>query len=115
MRDEMSSFLKDFDSYGYKKILCEERFADYAVNKDVTFIALRLADVIGPYDESHRFWKYVTWMKALYGLPTRLSAEQTAQVIENKIWYEPKDATKKLSFTFSIDVVKFILAYLEAP
>ena len=32
------------------------------------------------------------------------------------MWFEvPKDVERKLSFTFSVDVVKFILANLEAP
>ena len=30
MRDEIQTFLKDFDSYGYKKIICEEQFTEYA-------------------------------------------------------------------------------------
>ena len=61
--ESVQSFLKPLDSYGYKKILCEEMMAQYAENKDgIEFIALRLADVIGPFDDSHRLWKYTTWM-----------------------------------------------------
>ena len=73
----MEIFLKDFDSYGYKKILCEELFAKHAAvnSNSIQFVALRLADVIGPYDETHRLWKYLTWMKTLLGQPTRLSKE----------------------------------------
>ena len=116
MRDSMREFLRDFDSYGYKKILCEEYFAGYAAQHpgQISFIALRLADVIGPYDESWRFWKYCTWIKAHLGLPTRLDSELTACLKSTKIWYEvPKDTDRKLSITFSVDVVKFILASLE--
>ena len=77
MYSEMETFLKDFDSYGYKKILCEELFAKHAAQNNTTieFVALRLADVIGPYDETHRLWKYVTWIKTLLGQPTRLSKD----------------------------------------
>ena len=69
----MSSYLREFDSYGYKKILCEELLAQHAnsttsnADQSLEIIALRLADVIGPYDESFRFWKYTTWIKALLG------------------------------------------------
>mmetsp|Transcript_21102 Transcript_21102/g.25959 ORF Transcript_21102/g.25959 Transcript_21102/m.25959 type:complete len:138 (+) Transcript_21102:552-965(+) len=117
MRDEMRKFLKDFDGYGYNKISCEEHFTEYATRQSdsISFVALRLADVIGPYDESWRFWKYCTWIKAHLGLPTRVTRELEAGLRAKKLWYEvPKDVEKKLSFTFSVDVVKFILASLDS-
>ena len=72
--------------------------------------------MIGPYDDSWRFWKYITWIKAKLGLPTKLNDAQSTQAISKKMFYEvPKDNERKLSFTFSVDVVKFILSYLDAP
>ena len=74
---------------------------------------MRLADVIGPYDETYRLWKYVTWMKALLGQSTRLSEEQTVQMRGSKIKYEvPRDVEHKLSFTYSYDVANFITNYI---
>ena len=78
---------------------------------------MRLADVIGPYDESFRMWKYVTWIKTLLGQPTRLIDYQKVAIKEkgSKIRYEvPKDVERKLSLTFSVDVTKFILAYMQS-
>ena len=70
MLDQTGQFIKKFDSYGYKKIKCEELLKKYAMDNQNTIeiVALRLADVIGPYDESFRLWKYVTWIKVLLGL-----------------------------------------------
>ena len=114
------NFLKPLDSYGYKKIHCEEHFAEYARTNQVQFIAVRLADVIGPFDESFRMWKYFTWIKAHVSgddadlCKTRLTEEQRQKVRSRPIYYEtPKDDVRKLSFTFSLDVVKFILAFLS--
>ena len=113
MQESMFNFLKPLDSYGYKKILIEELLTQYAASAKVEIVAVRLADVIGPFDESFRMWKYVTWIKAhLFGTQantTRLSQEQVGKVRSKQIWYEvPKDSERKLSLTFSVDVVKFI-------
>lgn len=114
---QMSAFLKKFDSYGYKKIKCEELLETHAKANAGTMqvVALRLADVIGPYDESFRLWKYVTWIKTLLGLQTRLvDPDDKARVQARKIKYEQvKDTEKKLSITFSIDVVKTILRLID--
>lgn len=110
MLNTMQKFLKDFDSYGYKKILCEELLTREAPDHNLEVVALRLADVIGPYDDSYRFWKYVTWIKTLLGLPSRLSPE-VASTVKTKIRYEvPRDLSSKLSFTFSVDVVRMLMA-----
>ena len=60
-------------------------------------LSLRLADVIGPYDDSCRFWKYVIWasLSGIEGCQIQLD-------IEDHI-YQP------LSFTYSIDVARLII------
>ena len=64
----MKGFLENLDCLGYHKMLCEEFFAQHAQeHEELEFVALRLADVVGPYDDSFRLWKYVTWMKTLLG------------------------------------------------
>ena len=62
---------------------------------------LRLADVIGAYDESFRVWKYVTL----------LSDPGYSSV---KVSVEVKDTITKLSFTFSSDVVRVILGCIAS-
>ena len=60
---------------------------------------VRLADVIGPYDDSCRFWKYILW-------------NQVSHI--SKIQLNTKDHLKqKLTFTFSQDVVNIIIAQLS--
>ena len=115
----MGKFLKKFDSYGYKKINCEDYLNAIARRNSnmMEVVAMRLADVIGPYDESFRLWKYVTWIKTLLGQPTRLIEDQKVAIRQkgSKIRYEvPKDIERKLSITFSVDVTKFILAYMHS-
>ena len=58
--------MKKIDSYGFKKLWTEQVFQSFFSNKpnqetSTKFLSLRLADVIGPFDESFRFWKYVLW------------------------------------------------------
>ena len=62
---------------------------------------LRLADVIGAYDESFRVWKYVTL----------LSDPEYSSV---KVGVELKDTLTKLSFTYSSDVVRVIQACMAS-
>lgn len=54
--------------------------------------------MIGPFDDSYRFQKYVTWMQNL------LADKSFA-----KLGYEKKDLSQRLSFVYSKDVVKVIL------
>ena len=60
--------------------------------------SLRLPDVIGPFDDSYRFQKYVTWMQIL------MEGKHFG-----KLGYEKKDLDQKLSFVYSKDVAKVIL------
>ena len=62
---------------------------------------LRLPDVIGPFDETKRLMKYVAWM--------------TSDHIPQPIGFEEKDLQKKLSFVYSLDVVKVILQVIDRP
>lgn len=55
--------------------------------------------MIGPFDESYRLWKYV----AIFTLETLAATElQVSQ----------EDTIKKLSFTYSKDVVSFLQAVI---
>ena len=45
-------------------MLCEEYLYEEVKdkNKNFPFIILRLPDVIGPFDDTGRFWSYVKWV-----------------------------------------------------
>ena len=51
--------LKRQDSYGFKKLDSEYTLNSYYPDKALT---LRLPDVIGPWDDTGRFWKYIFWL-----------------------------------------------------
>ena len=61
-------------------------------------MSLRLADVIGPWDDSCRFWKYIIWAKAAK-LTEKLKIQINASDHQNQ----------KLSFTYSPDVGSAII------
>ena len=64
----------------------------------VKVFSLRIPDVLGPFDDSYRMQKYVTWMQMLIdGKPF------------SKLGYEAKDLDFRSSFVFSKDVAKVIL------
>lgn len=52
--------LKRQDSYGFQKLESEYVLQKYLKEKA---LILRLPDVIGPFDDSSRFWKYLFWVQ----------------------------------------------------
>jgi nucleoside-diphosphate-sugar epimerase len=50
--------LKEFDSYGFKKLEIEEYLRQTGIN----YLSIRLSDVIGPFDETLRSWKQIQWL-----------------------------------------------------
>ena len=85
-------------------------------HEDFDIIALRLADVIGPFDDTYRLWKYTTWMQAIHGINLKCfksslgfkAKDIPRDAFPKKIGYKQSDADQKLSFTFSYDVVKVL-------
>ncbi len=59
---------------------------------------LRLPDVIGPFDNTERFWATLEWIKASGKYPIPLSRE---------------DEERKLAFVYSRDVCRFILQLID--
>ena len=92
--------LKRQDSYGFRKLEVEQYLFKKLEDTETSVLSLRLADVIGPYDDSCRFWKYVLW-------------SQIAQKSKDKthfIQLNTKDhLNQKLSFTYSKDVIGVIM------
>ena len=62
------------DSYGFRKLEVEQYLFQELEETETSVLSLRLADVIGPYDDSCRFWKYVLW-------------SQIAQAANNKEYF----------------------------
>lgn len=42
--------------------MCEEYMNNEIEKEEFPYIILRFADVIGPYDDTGRFWAYVKWL-----------------------------------------------------
>lgn len=62
--------LKKRDSYGYKKLKCEQylrrKSSEY---KSFATTCLRLSDVIGPYDDTDRLWSTCLWFARAGAIP----------------------------------------------
>ena len=67
-------------------------------------LSLRLADVIGPFDNTKRFWLYLIWAKLAKNKSTKEDADKFKILINNK-----EHLNNKFSFTFSLDVIRVII------
>ncbi len=63
-------------------------------------IALRLPDVLGPFDNTHRFWCYHMWLPVSARVPVLVT---------------PHTDAKLLSFVYSEDVARLIVLLLQQP
>lgn len=88
------------DSYGDRKLACEEVLETEANSQRVWWMSLRLPDVIGPRDNSNRFWTYLIWLR--FG-----------DVIGKRISLPPHLKGRKLSFVHSEDVGRLILQLVK--
>lgn len=55
------NYLLGRDAYGFEKLTCENLLLKHW-GETRKYLILRLPDVIGPYDDSGRFWKIVIQM-----------------------------------------------------
>eukprot|EP00347_Sterkiella_histriomuscorum_P021610 403333379 len=90
--------MKKLDSYGFKKLQAETYLFQQSKLLNFRALALRLPDVLGPYDETQRFWSLLIWL---------LNADKCPVHIDDLA------KTQKLSFVFSKDVVKIITGILN--
>mmetsp|Transcript_26572 Transcript_26572/g.37018 ORF Transcript_26572/g.37018 Transcript_26572/m.37018 type:complete len:423 (+) Transcript_26572:76-1344(+) len=89
--------LKSADNYGHKKLRCEEYLCKKSRALGFTCTSLRLCDVIGPFDNTDRFWSTYLWFKYARSIPI-----------------EPaKDLDQLISLTSSWDTVNVILSDLQ--
>jgi nucleoside-diphosphate-sugar epimerase len=97
---EVRQTLKSLDGYGHGKLRCEELLREACWRFGLCFTALRLPDVIGPNDNTHRFWRYQAWCIAGDAQPVMFSS---------------RAATSPLSFVYSGDVARVVEAILSLP
>jgi len=108
--------LRQADSYGDGKLRAEEALSktlSCALRAEQRCLALRLPDVIGPFDDTLRLWAYWHWLRAgvdyapqVRDLPAakRRKHSDTAASENNETL--PEDPG--LAFVFSRDVARFI-------
>lgn len=93
---EGSEEIQNQDRYGHKKLQCEEVLANYRQNKGgPKYISLRLPDVVGPRDNTYRWWIYQLWMTM-------------NKYLEKEIVIPANLREKPLSFVFVKDVANLI-------
>ncbi|OEH77910.1 NAD dependent epimerase dehydratase family protein [Cyclospora cayetanensis] len=93
-----ADILARMDRYGHKKFLCEDHLKAFAVGSGRQCVALRLADVIGPYDDTHRLWAYWWWCKYSGVSPILVPEGGDSQ---------------PLNFTFSADVADVVTLLMQ--
>eukprot|EP00928_Gymnodinium_smaydae_P089245 TRINITY_DN73236_c0_g1_i1.p1 TRINITY_DN73236_c0_g1~~TRINITY_DN73236_c0_g1_i1.p1 ORF type:complete len:423 (+),score=64.29 TRINITY_DN73236_c0_g1_i1:80-1348(+) len=112
--------LNDKDSYGHGKLEAEE-VLQKGLPEGCRCVALRLPDVIGPYDGTFRLWAYWHWLRAAEdGAPP--PQVQTYKGSAKRARYEnggngtnEVDPDPPLALVYSRDVARFIVSLLEAP
>ena len=60
---EERTMLAEHHGYGDRKLRAEEELLGQRQAGGFPFVILRLPDVIGPRDNTHRFWIYQLWIK----------------------------------------------------
>lgn len=89
--------LKRSDSYGHKKLKCEEVLLRY---KQLPSIILRLADVIGQRDSTERWWQYQLWVK-------------TAAACNVPIFVPQHLKQQPMSFVYATDIARLVQRLAE--
>ena len=94
-KDERELF-RQKDDYGNRKLECEEELEKQATSgTGVPYISLRLPDVIGPRDNTYRWWIYQLWIQLAEYTDEQLS-------VPKELWNKP------LSFVYVYDVADVI-------
>ena len=97
-----SERLNKADSYGHNKLACEEVLENLYKLHSFNYISLRLPDVIGPRDNTDRFWYYFIWT---------LTHNEIGFPLMIPTWL----ASHRLSFVYSLDVAALITETLLKP
>ncbi|XP_077865649.1 uncharacterized protein LOC144352600 [Saccoglossus kowalevskii] len=97
LRDQLNSM----DNYGHEKLLGEEVLQDQQKAGGFPFVFLRLPDVVGPRDNTYRWWFYQLWL-------------QTFDVIRKPVYVPRKISEKFLSFIDVQDVGEVVAEIMES-
>ena len=89
------------DIYVHRKLEGEEVLAAQRTKGGVPYISLRLPDVVGPRDNTHRWWLYQVWITLGDFLDRSLAVPESVMYT-------------KLSFVYTEDVADLILMLLHA-
>ncbi|KAL4230520.1 hypothetical protein ACF0H5_010902 [Mactra antiquata] len=88
---------KSRDNYGNRKLECEEALVKQAEKDEgIPYISLRLPDVVGPRDNTYRWWLYQLWIRLSDYIDKPLT-------VPKNLWKQP------LSFVFVDDVADSIV------
>ena len=83
------------DSYGHRKLAIEELLEKKSQESGFKYVSLRLPDMMGPRDNTYRWWKYHMWTKL----------NQVLQPVDIPVHLQGKP----LSFVFTPDVARMIV------
>jgi len=98
---EDRNLFNERDDYGHRKLECEEVLDQQRQEVGgVPYVSLRLPDVIGPRDNTNRWWMYQLWLRLSGYLETPVSIPKFL-------------LNRPLSFVYSDDVATAILNLLE--
>ncbi|KAK6168347.1 hypothetical protein SNE40_020901 [Patella caerulea] len=87
--------LANIDDYGHRKLEIEELLEYQRKDGGIPFIALRLPDVVGPRDNTYRWWLYQSWMRL-------------QEYLDKKVSIPSYLSKHLLSFVYNNDVAKLI-------
>jgi nucleoside-diphosphate-sugar epimerase len=93
-------YLNSVDNYGHRKLACEELLVEQKANGGFPYVILRLPDVIGPRDNTDRWWIYQLWI-------------QFHKVIGRPLYMTHDLSQQQISFVYSLDVAKAIASIMK--
>ncbi|EAR95790.2 NAD-dependent epimerase/dehydratase (macronuclear) [Tetrahymena thermophila SB210] len=96
---KQAEYKKD-DDYAHHKLKCEEFLYNYVEKEELPFVILRLPDVIGPFDDTGRFWAYMKWI---------------TEFNKNTLYMDDEANNLKMSFVYSQDVADICLKLINMP
>jgi hypothetical protein len=102
------TYLLKMDAYGLEKLQWENILTSERSPFNQNHLILRLPDVIGPYDDSARFWVIVLRMTALLELAKRKMDE----VANLQFEFAQEEIDKNMSFVSCNDVSKLLNSLL---
>lgn len=102
VRPTNEALLKEYnqkDDYGNRKLQCEEILTSQSGSNIVPYIIYRLPDVIGPRDNTYRWWIYQSWMRL-------------RKYLERPVSIPDAFVNKPMSLVYVEDVADIIVKYM---